>query len=299
MSLLQAQSAQSSDQTKMRPSVFSAISVDDFLRQYFEWRKRIQPTFSLRMLSKKLDFRSHSLLAMIVRGERNPSPEVLKQLADFAELSEREYDYLLTLLLFKKSKNPREKLRLGSILTKQKPTTDELVIEVDAIAIFERWYHIAILEMTLLKNFVSDADWIASQLGPTVSSSMVQDAIERLLRSGLLELDQQGNLKKVTLVTRTRPFITTAAMRSYQKQMLQRASVSIEAQAVSRRLFMNSMMPFNSQDTDDAKEMIAEFVEKFRTRFSSPGGDTVYILGTHLFHITEPPATVTEPTERH
>ncbi|MCX6118371.1 MAG: DUF4423 domain-containing protein [Proteobacteria bacterium] len=208
MSLLQAQSAQSSDLTKMRPSVFSAISVDDFLRQYFEWRKRIQPTFSLRMLSKKLDFRSHSLLAMIVRGERNP-------------------------------------------------------------------------------------------LGPTVSSSMVQDAIERLLRSGLLEFDQQGNLKKVTLVTRTRPFITTAAMRSYQKQMLQRASVSIEAQAVSRRLFMNSMMPFNSQDTDDAKEMIAEFVEKFRTRFSSPGGDTVYLLGTHLFHITEPPATVTEPTERH
>jgi hypothetical protein len=52
---------------------------------------------------------------------------------------------------------------------------------------------------------------------------------------------------------------------------MQRASVPIKAQAASRRLFMNSMMPFTLEDIDHAKEMIADFVEKFRARLSCHG----------------------------
>lgn len=271
-----------------RPDVFRATSIHDYLKGYCDWKKANVPTFSVRALAKKLDFKSHSLLAMIVRGERLPRPETLKVLADYFELTEREYDYLLNLLFFQKAKNSKEKLRLGMLLTKQRPPDDDLVIEVDGLAIFERWYHIAVLEMTLLKNFHPEPEWIAQQLGTTVTAPMVVDAIERLLRSGLLERAPDGTLQKSNFVTRSRARITTSAMRSYQKQMLQRAAVAIESQQVHERLFMNTMVPFDSRETDAAKDMIADFIEKFQTRFGQPKGDCVYFLGTQFFFVTRP-----------
>lgn len=274
--------------TDKAPSVFTATSTHDYLRKYCEWRKCQNSSFSVRALAKKLEFNSHSLLAMIIRGERVPRLETLKLISDYIGLSETEYEYLQNLLLFQKAKSTKEKLRLGMILTKQRPAGDELVLEVDGLAIFERWYHIAILEMTLIKPFHPDPAWIAQQLGPTINASMVLDAVDRLVRSGQLERREDGSLRKTAHVIKTPPRVTTAAMRSYQKQMLQRAATSLEGQAVAQRLFMNTMIPFNSQETEQAKDMLADFIEKFRSRFSTINGDCVYYLGSQFFYVTKP-----------
>ena len=269
----------------LKPEVFSALSVHDYLKRYFSWKKSESPSFSLRSVARKLSFKSQSHFAMIVRGERLPQPETLKSISELIGHTDREYEYLLSLLLFQKAKSTKEKLRLGVILTKQRSTTDDLVLEVDGLAIFERWYHIAILEMTLMAGFVPDERWIADRLGSTISPNMVQDAIERLLRSGLIERMPDGSLKKINMVTKSRGKITTASMRSYQKQMLQRAAVAIENQPPTERLFMNVMFPLDTADIDRAKDEVASFIESFRLKFSKPGSDSIYYFGGQLFSI--------------
>jgi hypothetical protein len=70
--------------------------------------------------------------------------------------------------------------------------------------------------------------------------------------------------------------------------MLLKASTSLDTQPVNERLFMNLTLPFDSRDTQAAKDMIAEFVDRFHRRFDNPQGDCLYSLGACFFNITPP-----------
>ena len=59
--------------------------------------------------------------------------------------------------------------------------------------IISDWYHYAILELTELKEFESDINWISQRLG--ISKIEAHMGIKRLKNIGLMVEDEDGNLK--------------------------------------------------------------------------------------------------------
>jgi uncharacterized protein (TIGR02147 family) len=275
----------------VRPDVFSACSIHEAISKLFAWKKSTTNGFSVRILAKRLNMRSHSLLAMYSRGERLPTIETLNSISAYFELKEPEFDYLVALLLYQKAKTPVEKNRLGEILLKKRSKSEEVILESDDWSIFERWYHIAILEMTRLKSFQPDASWIAMRLGDQVTLEMVEEALKKLLRSKLIVVQPDGTYQKAVEVVKSKRKTTTLTMRSYQKQMLQRAALALDDQPVPQRLLTNLMIPFDSKNINEAKEMVMSFIEGFQAKFDTPEGDCVYSLGTQLFQVAAPVLT--------
>jgi uncharacterized protein (TIGR02147 family) len=134
----------------------------------------------LRSFARDLGF-SPARLSDVLRGRYGLSLAAAQTVASRLGMNSKERQHFCDLVESKhaRSKANREaaQRRLDSAQTYQQLTMDTFAVIAD-------WYHYAILELTLLKNFQSDVKWIAHQLG--INSIVVSAAIERLKRLDLI-----------------------------------------------------------------------------------------------------------------
>ena len=118
-------------------------------------------------------------------------------------------------------------------------------MRMDAFNVIKDWYHFAILELVSLTNFQSDPNWMAAKLNLT--SIQVENAIERLIRLGLLKRE----FGKVVLTNEYTVFGNeqrSDAIRNFHKQILEKAFIAIEQQNIHRREYSASILAVNGED---------------------------------------------------
>jgi uncharacterized protein (TIGR02147 family) len=132
----------------------------------------------------------------------------------------------------------------------------------DTFAIMADWYHYAILELTKIQGFQSDAAWVASTLG--ISRSEVNIAVERLLRLGLLGMVENGTWKDISPqhgnITSIQPGSTSAAAKLLQRQILNLSLQALEEIPLEERSHTSMTMALDIKDLPIA----VEFIKRFR-----------------------------------
>jgi uncharacterized protein (TIGR02147 family) len=251
------------------PKKKTNLSFQEILRNELIARNRKNPRYSLRAFAKSLEIQP-SALSQMLSGRRPITEKMKLRLGMALGFSATELGQI-------------------SASSKQSRISNYQRIDEDQLDVIADWYHYAILELTYLADFKSDAGWVAKRLGLSPTEARV--AIDRLFRMGFLLKTKRGNWEdssKDGKLTHISPGITSAAARKHQIQLLDLSKKAVQEVDIQKRNHTSMTMAIHLDDLPAAIERIALFRRQFAEEFQSKRkAEEVYQLQIGLFPLTK------------
>ena len=274
---------------KQAHDIFSYSDFRAFLKTHYEEMKQHYTYWSLGVWARKLNVSSTSTISMILNGKRLPSDELIEKFIDYFEFStEQKKEYFRDLIQLKKyQENPRLSVLLMEKLGQKHPSGEFHLLDAESFSLISHWYHYAIREMTRLKHFKEDTEWIQKKLRFPVTHREIQNALKRLLDLGLLKRNELSNITYSEGKINTENDIAQEGLKRFHEQMLNHAQSSIRNVDVTQREIRGSTFTIQSKDLPKAKEWIRNFMNEFADYFNANEGDDIYQLNFQLFPLTK------------
>jgi uncharacterized protein (TIGR02147 family) len=244
------------------------------------------PKYSLRAFARYLDIEA-SALSQVLNGKRYLSVEKIDHILSKLDLNPIEQENFRSSLAKAKKNAGHQRFtpEMKAILreTQNRDAFDQKTreVSVDQFKVIADWYHYAILELTLTRDFQSNTEWIARKL--EISNSEATLAVERLFSLQLLE-DQNGRWKKTAVqLSSADKHLTTGAHRRRQRQVLEKSLKSLENDPIEVRNHSAMTLSIDEKKVPEAKRRIQKFMNEL-TEFLETGTQTkTYEMIVNLF----------------
>jgi uncharacterized protein (TIGR02147 family) len=265
-------------------SIFDFDDHVDYLLAVFGRKQEINAKFSLRAWAKQMGLSNPGHLSLALNRKRPISPMLQKQIRKSLDLSSIEEQYFDLLILRSNAPTGRERKFFEASMDALRPGRDHKQISEESFAVIASWYHIVIMEMTFLDAFQPDPDWIAERLKFAVERQEIVNALERLMRLGMLVWTKEGRLVKADPRLQTTNDIPSKALITMHHGMIANAATALHKDPVNQRDITMHVIATNKEKMLKAKEMIRQF--RFTlARFLETDGprDAVFNLNIQLF----------------
>lgn len=273
------------------PDAMTVFEFDDF-RAYLNYVRSHYPgmrrPITLERWAKKLNYRSPRSIAMVLKGQRLPSEDLVLAFSNDLGHSENERRYFELLVRKEKHRDnvpkavTEELQKLNPRLVRRKPLDGEIFTYVAA------WQNYVIGQLFQTPNHSDDPDWIVERLGGKITREEVVSSLQLLEKLKILERDAgTGKLK----LSATDPLITpadipsTAARRHHVEQMDQ-AKGALQDQPMMEREFTCLTLRVSRKKIPEIKKMIREFRDKFDKDFFDDASEDVCQLNLQFFFHT-------------
>ncbi len=246
----------------------------DLLNSEFLKRIKRNPQYSKRAFAKLLGV-SAGALSEILSGKRKLTSKSAEKVAKALGYSNAEFERLKE-LVFQNNEN----IEIEPIESKKLESQN-----LDYSFVISNWYCFAILNLAKIKNFKWDISWIAKKLG--VSEFEVNNAFEKLTSIGLLcPKGKKFEIKESLIETSTD--VPSAAIKSYHKDILEKAIDAIELQKVEERDISGIGFSIDKKDLKNIKKEISDFQEYIAKKYNKDKkADEVYQLQMAFFKLTK------------
>jgi uncharacterized protein (TIGR02147 family) len=203
----------------VEPDVLQYTNYRVYLRDYYEFKKKTVPAFSLRFFAEKAGLSSHAHLKLTIDGKRNITKNTVVKLIHGLGLDGQRAAYFESLVFFNQAQTDADKQVYYAQLLKASPRSKLHKMEKAQFRIFREWHHSAILEMVALKDFRPIPDWISKRLGGLITPAQVTESLKLLVELGLLVKTANGYRQRDPLIT-TDDEVQDLMVKMYHLQML-------------------------------------------------------------------------------
>lgn len=178
------------------PDIFAYNDYRAFLRDWFEWKKGINPRFSYRVLGDKVGFKSAGFFSQLLQGKSNMSLEMIHRFASSIGLDHREADFFEALVLHNQAKTlVEEKRHLDRMLALRPEAIAKL--DRDRCEFLEAWHHIVVWQLLEVVEVRDDHAPLAATLVPPISPVEVSTSLALLERLGMARRDSDGRWRQI------------------------------------------------------------------------------------------------------
>jgi uncharacterized protein (TIGR02147 family) len=250
----------------------------NILKEELSKRCERNASYSIRSFAKSLELDAGAL-SRILSGKQIPSMKVVERLLSKLDLSHEQKEVFLKSVA--EVQRQRGLQRLAPAFKRIEGRLAQKDLSIDLYRVIADWYHVAILEMTLTKNFQSNVISIAKQLG--ISRTETKLALERLLDLGLLKLERGRLIKTDVQLSTTDKHLTTPALRKNQKQFLEKAIASLDQDPIEKRSHTSMTMAIDPSKMNQAKKLIRDFNKSMCELLESGEQKQVYNLQIALY----------------
>lgn len=268
------------------PSLFSCLDYREFLSEWFSARKKLQPGYSGALFAKKAGIGSHTLLGMVIRGERNLSPATTRAFIRALGLKGRDALYFEKLVLFNQSKNSDDRayyFEQLSSMTDGRAGENKLITQIQNHAAYlSHWYVVAIRELVALEDFVADPEWISKKLKKKVTRKQAEEAWKLLLDLGMVEPAENGRHRIAHPSIDIDPGLIDFAIRNYHKEYLNRARDAIDGEPLEERELSSMTLSLSEEDVVLLRERIKEFRKKLNAEFPVSRAPRTKVVAVNL-----------------
>jgi uncharacterized protein (TIGR02147 family) len=273
---------------RVEPSVFDYLDYRAYLRSYYEARKQTRAGFSFRTFSKRAGLKSPNFFKLVMDGDRNLGIDTVPKFADALGLAGAERDFFRDLVAFDQGSDSVEKNRAFERIAASRRFRNARRIDGLLLTYLSHWYHPAIRELAARKDFSTDPKWIAKRLRPAISPRQASESLELLLSLGLLVKDPNtGRLSQGEPTLTTEHEVSALGAANFHRQMLQRASESIDAIPYELRDLAALTVCVSASTAARVKERIHQFREALTELCDAePVGTTVYQLNIQWFPLS-------------
>lgn len=270
-------------------SIFEYSDYRAYLSDYYANKKLANPNYSHRVFAAQAGLSSPSHLLMIIKGNRNLSMKTIEKFAEGLKLFSKEKKYFELLVQFNQTDDLQLKAKYFSEIMMLKLNTKKLhSLEKEKFDFLSKWYMVAIYVLTDLKSFKNEPDWIAKRLGGKITSAQAKEAIETLLKIGMLEKSADGKLKQAAGAVSVADNTKSVAVYNYHQAMIRLASEALRALSPDEREMNGVTISIPKDQLPLLKEKIRAFrkeINQMASSFENP--DEVFQLNVQLFPLTQ------------
>ncbi len=255
-----------------------------------------EKVLTLNELSKKIGYKSSSLLSMISTGKRLPSSDILEVLFEEWGIAQDERQIIrLRLDIEKRIKKNRPAAGLIEKLEKIDRKSKYKTIDIAAFNSIREWYNLVLHMLVTAPNFKEDYTQISYLLKRKVTPREVRRGIETLIKSGMLK--RRTLTGELMNSQDEAPFETThdifsEAIREHHRGMISRALESIDEDEIGERHLNGLTLKFDRERNAEAKKFILDFVKDFNDRFYDQDAENISQLNVQFFSHTGQPRTI-------
>jgi len=237
--------------------------------------RRQDDKLSVREFSRRLGYKNPSYIADVLADKRRLQASLVNKVAGVLALTDREVAEL-EIWAARSGRNGAERAVSPSRSTQ---------LALDRFRLVADWFHVAVLEMTHLREFSPEPVEIARRLGRKISSATAKLAVDRLLRLGLI-VERGGRIVKADSDLVVGDTVASAAIRQHHLQMLELARESIEKIPVDRRDVRGTTIAIRRQDWPRLKAVVSRFHEDLHSLYTSSEADIVVNISTQSIPLT-------------
>lgn len=268
-------------------SVFDYSDYRTFLATHFEVEKKRQKSFSTRFWCKKLGIKSTATLNMILRGHRDPGPDVVEKFATYFAFDRDERLFFEQLVRLAKQSDPTKRCYHMQRLQDLHPKKVIELLSYKAFNVMSHWYCLAIREMVQLKDFSPDPTWIARRLKYKVGLPKIAQTLQTLQQLNLLHCDDTGKWHQTQEEIGTSHDIAQEAIKQFHEQMLTLASESIRNTPLQERLVTGITFNIKKEDLPALREELFRLQKAVYQKYQVPTGDETYQFNIQVFPLTK------------
>ena len=261
----------------MKP-IFEYLDYRRYLSDYIEDRRT--RGISARAIGRKLGYKSPSYLSLIIEGKRNIGVTMIVHLIELFAFRGTERDYFENLVHFNQADRPSEQSYYWERLLASRKFVKIKQISEDQHEYFSKWYYAAIRELVLLPDFKNDPDWIARTLVPNIPVKAAREAMELLLKLGLVHM-ANGKFVQTDRNIGTPPEAHASIVRGIHNDMLERAKDALTLHKLGD-------VEFSALTAAASKEQIAKIKQALREFRAKVHAD---LCGESITDPEAPPST--------
>ena len=254
------------------------------LKEEFEERCKRNPSYSLRAFARDLAI-SPSRLSEIFSNKKGLSARNALKISKKLGFTKDEIEVFTALVDSEHGRGKAAKERARVKLNAIKNQPGYQLIQLDTFKVISDWYHYAILELTYVKDFKSDVEWIAKRLG--ISATAAELAIKRLKQLDLLE-EMDHRLRATDQFSASPSGIPSDALKKHHEQIVDKAKAAVYGQSIDERDLSALTLAIDSRKIPEAKALIKKFRHDFNRIMSEvPETDRVYCLAIQFFGLDQ------------
>jgi uncharacterized protein (TIGR02147 family) len=276
------------------PDAMTVFEFDDFraylnhVRSHYPGMKR---PITLERWAKKLNYRSPRSIAMVLKGQRLPSEDLVLAFSHDLTHSENERRYFELLVRKEKYRGSVPKAivdelqKLNPRLIRRRPLDAEVFSYVSA------WHNYVILQLFSTPGFrTCKAEdcvrWVHERLGAKITEEDVEASIALLERLRFVE--KEGGRYRLSA---SDPLIAieeipSAAGRKHHNEQMDQAKDALQRAPMAEREFTCLTLRASRSKLPEIKKAIREFRDKFDKDFFDDQSDDVCQLNLQFFFHT-------------
>ncbi len=259
-------------------------TVAEFLITELARRKLRNEAYSLRAYARDLEL-SASRLSELLNGKKSLSEKLAHRIAVQLKLKAMDRDHFIDLVLASSSRDGNVRRLAKDRLIEARQHNQMTLLTKDQFQLIADWEHAAIMELTQLEGFRSEAKWIARQLG--IGVKQVEEAVTRLVRSGLITVEIDGSLKARPDIYNTFSETPSTAIRRFHRQVLSMAIESTLEDELEEREHVSTILAIPKSQLHVFQEKMNRFVLDFWKGIEHEPKDDLYGLTIQLFPIRD------------
>lgn len=240
------------------------------MRERFDELRSKNNQFSLRAFARLLSV-SPASLSEFLNGKRNLSPKMLKKLAEKLCLPPEDLEVL-------NQKIVREKKGVNH---KFKGPKKNVQLQNDQYYLVADWHYYSILCLAETPDFKEDYLWIAKRLKTT--EAKVKEAMERLIRLGLLTYDEDGKLFYQDIELCTTEDTPSTSLKKRHAENLDAAREALFTDDVMARDMSFMTMAIDPAKLPEIKKMVRKFQDELADFIDKGDKKEVYEICMQIF----------------
>lgn len=244
-----------------KKNIFDYVDYREFLRDFYNRKKRETGYFSYRYFSNKAGFSSHNVLKLVINGDRNIATKSIEKYIKALGLSSREGAYFRQMVLFNQAKNESDRRTYYNELLKVKEGAEGTLISELQYRVYSEWYHLVIREIVHLMDLPIEVDYreIARVVNPKITPIEVAESFELLQKLELIEEGDDGFWKQCDKGIKTMPEVKSQAIRTHNRKMIQLAEEAIARFEPHNREISGMMLTLSPEMYTKIKKKIQNF----------------------------------------
>jgi len=273
--------------THTEPDLYKYLDYRKYLEDWFGWKKVQKSSYSWGIFARRAGLKS-STITNIRKGRRHPKADsdTIAGIMTALELDDlaRGYFQGLVALSTTHDRGPT----LTALLTHPECRLGDDV-SADELKYLSNWYYVAIRELSYSPVFREDPEWIAARLRGGVTAAQVTEALEALLRMGLLTRGPTGALVAGDLRLSTPQLVTHASLQQYHQDLLNLSAVSLAQDQTLERFFTAGMITVPEEMLPELRTRMFDFLQEMLHDIDQDNAQArrVFHLGMQLIPVTD------------
>lgn len=272
-------------------SVYEFTDYREFLKRFYGEKKKENPRFSYRLLTRKAGFKGHTFFSKVLSGSKNLSHGAVFPLARALGLDKNESQYFMAMVGFSDSKTKDEREFYFNLMQSFGRHHSAVALRTRQMEYFCEWYHAAIRELASLIPFHDDFEALGEMLDPPISAEEARKSVELLVDLDLLRRGAGGAYTRTSTTITTGENFGSFLVKKFQETTAELATCSLRRHPRQIRDFSTLTLSVSGEGFRRIRDEIGAF-RAHLLRIASRGrkADRVYQINLQLYPLSTTPS---------